>query len=108
MNDYKELITELRKCKYCAPNIAKYSADAIEQLVMQLVMNKERDDKIIASLQKELVEAANARDAAVADLKGHCHCSDCKHLDVNNRCKENHSCFDVNHWEWRGVQEDER
>lgn len=108
MNYYKDLIDSLRICvKYRramdALCNAEFAADAIEQLVM----DKERDDKIIASLQKELVEAANARDAAVSDLKGHCHCSDCKHLDVNNRCKENHSCFDVNHWEWRGVQEDE-
>ena len=33
MNDYKELLAELRKCKYCAKNMAKYAADAIEQLV---------------------------------------------------------------------------
>ena len=33
MNDYKELLAELRKCKYCARDIAKYAADAIEQLV---------------------------------------------------------------------------
>ena len=34
MNDYKELLAELRKCKYCARDIAKYAADAIEQLVI--------------------------------------------------------------------------
>ena len=33
MNDYKELLAELRKCKYCARDIAKYASDAIEQLV---------------------------------------------------------------------------
>ena len=33
MNDYKELLAELRKCKYCARDIAKYAADAIEELV---------------------------------------------------------------------------
>ena len=33
MNDYKELLAELRKCKYCARDIAKYAADAIGQLV---------------------------------------------------------------------------
>lgn len=35
MNDYKELLAELRKCKYCAKDIAKYAADAIEQLVAE-------------------------------------------------------------------------
>ena len=33
MNDYKELLAELRKCKYCARDIAKYASDSIEQLV---------------------------------------------------------------------------
>ena len=33
MNDYKELLAELRKCKYSARDIAKYASDAIEQLV---------------------------------------------------------------------------
>ena len=33
MNDYKKLISELRKCKCCARNTTKYAADAIEQLV---------------------------------------------------------------------------
>ena len=33
MNEYKELLAELRKCKYCARDTAKYAADAIEQLV---------------------------------------------------------------------------
>ena len=35
MNDYKELLAELRKCKYCAKDVAKYAADAIEQLVAE-------------------------------------------------------------------------
>ena len=35
MNDYKELIAELRKCKYCAKDIAKYAADALEQIVAE-------------------------------------------------------------------------
>lgn len=36
MNDYKELIEELRKCKYSAPNTTQYAADAIEQLVREI------------------------------------------------------------------------
>lgn len=36
MDCYDELIEELRKCKYCAPTIAQYSADAIEQLVQEI------------------------------------------------------------------------
>ena len=35
MNDYKELVAELRKCKYCAKDIAKYAADALEQIVVR-------------------------------------------------------------------------
>lgn len=64
--------------------------------------NRAKEQYIAETIGKVIKE----RDAAVADLKGHCRCSDCKHLDANNRCKENHSCFDANHWEWRGVGED--
>ena len=80
MNDYKELLAELRKCKYCARDIAKYAADAIEQLVKE-------------------------RDAAVKDLKEWCdelcYCEVCKH---NSKCSKEFCKF-ANNWEWRGVQE---
>ena len=80
MNDYKELLAELRKCKYCAKDIAKYAADAIEQLVKE-------------------------RDAAVKDLQEWCdelcYCEVCKH---NGKCSKEFCKF-ANNWEWRGVQE---
>ena len=87
MNDYKELLAELRKCKYCARDIAKYAADAIEQLVTDIdVVRKERD-------------------AAVKDLQEWCdelcYCEVCKH---NGKCSKEFCKF-ANNWEWRGVQE---
>ena len=87
MNDYKELLAELRKCKYCARDIAKYAADAIEQLVTD-----------IDAARKE-------RDAAVKDLQEWCdelcYCEVCKH---NGKCSKEFCKF-ANNWEWRGVQE---
>ena len=81
MNDYKELIAELRKCKYCARDIAKYAADAIEQLVRE-------------------------RDAAVEDMETIANnmllgCEFCK-----KNCAEQANCLTGDtRFEWRGVQE---
>ena len=87
MNDYKELLAELRKCKYCARDIAKYAADAIEQIMTD-----------IDAVRKE-------RDAAVKDLQEWCdelcYCEVCKH---NGKCSKEFCKF-ANNWEWRGVQE---
>lgn len=84
MNDYKELIGELReqcsRMDYDCCELAFRSADAIEQLVKE-------------------------RDAAVADLKDHGrNCKTCLH---GGRGKND--CLDREEvpckWEWRGVQE---
>lgn len=55
MKDYKELIDELRKCKYSAPNTAKYAADAIEHLVKDLheALEDERHAEVYAMKMKE-------------------------------------------------------
>ena len=106
MNDYKELLAELRKCKYCARDIAKYASDAIEQLV------KERDELYMEVMDctkkigcKAIEQVKKERDAAVKDLQEWCdelcYCEVCKH---NGKCSKEFCKF-ANNWEWRGVQE---
>lgn len=82
----------------------------IAETIGKLTRERERDDEIIASLQKELVEAAKERDAAIAFVPRVC--KTCKRdglqylaggkLDgLCDTCRRNRRC----NWEWRGVQE---
>ena len=101
MNDYKELIAELRKCKYCAKDIAKYAADALEQIVAEYnVLNNTLGEVLI-----EYHKVKKQRDAAIACLPKAC--GYCKHyigLTCNN--KDCRVISGVNTgWEWRGEQE---
>lgn len=82
----------------------------IAETIGKLARERKRDDEIIASLQKELVEAAKERDAAIAFVPRVC--KTCKRdglqylaggkLDgLCDTCRRNRRC----NWEWRGVQE---
>ena len=66
MNDYKELIAELRKCKYCAKDIAKYAADALEQIVAEY----NELDNAHGELFIEYHKVKKQRDAAIAWFTG--------------------------------------
>ena len=59
MNDYKELISELRKCKYCARNTAKYAADALEQIVAEY--NELDKAHLILKLKRRTTDATSLR-----------------------------------------------
>lgn len=96
-----------------AENCAK--EQYIAETIGKLARERKRDDEIIASLQKELVEAAKERDAAIADLKELSDkvqsCEYCKNLKDGictyyaTHPKEKANCGDGNFFEWRGVQE---
>lgn len=125
MNDYKELIGELReqcsRMDYDCCELAFRSAVAIEQLV------KERDEwKTLGSLANKRAEdyremrrqrdkAIKERDAAIADIA--CLVND-PNVPAESLCKKftNHGCCcykyytgeqvrDCTGFEWRGVQE---
>ena len=101
MNDYKELLAELRKCKYCAKDMAKYAADAIEQLVAEY----NELDNARGKLFMEYHKMKKQRDAAIACLPKSC--GYCKHyngLSCNNNDCRNISGVNTG-WEWRGEQE---
>lgn len=86
---YEELIAELdvwqkdsENCELVPPNVFRECKHAIEQLVKE-------------------------RDAAVADLKKCADCDYCKWL-VDGDCTDlEHEECHSEHWEWRGVKEDE-
>lgn len=63
MNDHKELLAELRKCKYCARDIAKYASDAIEQIIAEY----NELDKAHGELFLEYHKVKKQRDAATID-----------------------------------------
>ena len=88
----------------------------IAETIGKLARERERDDEIIASLQKELVEAAKERDAAAEDIKKNWLCAVCKKRDKGNEwvgCSkqriifEDEYCVTCANFEWRGVQERE-
>ena len=100
MNDYKNLISELRKCKYCARNTTKYAADALEQIVAEY----NALDKAHGELFIEYHKVKKQRDAAIAWLPKTC--GYCKHyngLTCNNKDCRNISGVNTG-WEWRGEQ----
>ena len=84
MNNYKELIAELRKCKYCAKDIAIYAADALEQIVAEYHKVRKQLDAAIACLPRV--------------------CGYCKHY--NGLTCSNKNCRIISGvytgWEWRG------
>lgn len=88
----------------------------IAETIGKLARERERDDEIIANLQKELVEAAKERDAAAEDIKKNWLCAVCKKRDKGNEwvgCSEQRIIFEDEYcvtcanFEWRGVQERE-
>lgn len=103
MNDYKELIEELRKCKYSAPNTAQYAADAIEHLVGYA----SKCEKECEDAEKYIEQLVRERDAAVEDLKSLAFCNKCKHNETtegfNDICLY---CREDDKWEWRGVRDE--
>lgn len=64
MNDCKELLAELRKCKYCAKDMAKYAADAIEQLVAEYNELSNAHDELFLEYHK----VKKQRDAALSKV----------------------------------------
>lgn len=114
----------------CVDRLLKKAADVIEQLctdvarveaenyakeqyisetIGKLARDRKRDDEIIASLQKELVEAAKERDAAISDLRYQSACWNCtkngKDCHANMPMEQpNVMCND---FEWRGAKMDE-
>ena len=124
MNDYKDLIEDLRLGLTCGPyravtvlkSMLSEAADAIEQLV------KERDDEREAAdewqhryfeLARKCSQLEKERDAAVADLTNIVHdmgntciCDYCIGC-VSNGFREGCKTDDGDRWEWRGVQEDD-
>ena len=98
MNDYKELLAELRKCKYCTKDIAKYAADALEQIVAEY----NELDNAHSELFIEYHNVKKQLDAAIACLPRAC--GYCKHyngLTCNNKNCRNISGVNTG-WEWRG------
>ena len=75
MNDYKELIENLRDNRCICDTLIEDAADAIEQLVKE-------------------------RDAIAYDLSGFRDCSSCRHaMKYKGDCADLSECK----WEWRGV-----
>lgn len=99
MNDYKELITDLREeaeavkavewdIPICTENHIREAADAIEQLV------RERDCAV-----------ADLRNALMNDFTMK-QCYYCKHQEKDGQC--HHDCIHYTAkwgWEWRGIKE---
>ena len=98
MNDYKELLAELRKCKYCTKDIAKYAADALEQIVAEY----NELDNAHSELFIEYHKVKKQLDSAIACLPRAC--GYCKHyngLTCNNKNCRNISGVNTG-WEWWG------
>lgn len=85
----------------------------IAETIGKLARERKRDDEIIASLQKELVEAAKERDAAIADISSlalkqkFTLCDCCKNKNSLKCVYCRGYLFTKPKFEWRGVQERE-
>lgn len=130
MNDYKELIGELKeKCPdrdygYC--ELAFRASDAIEQLVKERNDNKEKSAQwrrdylflmeLNEELYKELGKVRKERDAAVTAINtiryafiehdSNAGCCGCKNNTFGHDKSVCAGCTLNDNWEWRGVQED--
>lgn len=112
MNDYKELIEELRKepLKFARALLRFEAANAIEQLCVDVARleaeNRAKEQYIAETIGKVIKE----RDAAIADLRKTASCLVCKHFGENGiTCDALNQCLYGEHdvWEWRGVREAE-
>ena len=113
MNDYKELIADLRnpnkvfyetflneESKSVESVVAYKAANAIEQLVNDYEILA----KMYAKVNEDLCVRTKERDAAVADLKdSDSLCQFCKHVGDKERCK--HCTPTEDRWEWRGLED---
>lgn len=118
-NDKKTMDNQLiEKCKCAIEHLIEINnllQESIEFISKERIYEKESCVKCattandcIISLQEQLGKVTKERDAMLCDLKDNRICSVCKYADVyihNEPCESCKKVYEVNNFEWRGVQE---